>query len=177
VRAAKRRNETKEMFWRKALERFAESNLTQVEFCKREGLKASSFCWWKRQLSGADTDSDPRLKYWRKVIARFDSSGQSKDDFCVQESIKPASFCYWRAELNRRDAKRRQNVARPMPASTKVFVPLTTTGTRPASSAHQEREPIAEIDIASKTVRIFETGGAEAENLSTLLRIVREFIL
>lgn len=40
-------------FWRRMVAAWESSGLTQVEFCRRRGLKAVTFGWWKRRLVGA----------------------------------------------------------------------------------------------------------------------------
>lgn len=37
-------------YWRRWLEKWEQSGLTQAEFCRRHGLKAGNFAWWKRKL-------------------------------------------------------------------------------------------------------------------------------
>jgi len=39
-------------YWRRMLTAWEASGLTQAEFCRRRGLKAVTFGWWKRQLVG-----------------------------------------------------------------------------------------------------------------------------
>ncbi len=38
-------------YWRRWLEKWRRSGLTQAEFCRRHGLKVGNFSWWKRKLS------------------------------------------------------------------------------------------------------------------------------
>ncbi len=40
-------------YWMRKLAAWESSGLTQAEFCRRRGLKAVTFAWWKRQLAGA----------------------------------------------------------------------------------------------------------------------------
>lgn len=39
-------------YWGRMLAAWEASGLTQAEFCRRRGLKAVTFAWWKRQLAG-----------------------------------------------------------------------------------------------------------------------------
>ena len=39
-----------EQFWEKQIERWEASNLTQAEFCRRNGFKSSKFLYWKKKL-------------------------------------------------------------------------------------------------------------------------------
>lgn len=36
-------------FWRKQIAAWERSGLTQAEFCRREGLSAAAFSWWKAE--------------------------------------------------------------------------------------------------------------------------------
>ena len=40
-------------YWQRMLTTWEASGLTQAEFCRRRGLKAVTFAWWKRQLVGS----------------------------------------------------------------------------------------------------------------------------
>jgi hypothetical protein len=40
-------------YWRRWLGKWEQSGLTQAEFCRRHGLKAGNFAWWKRKLGEA----------------------------------------------------------------------------------------------------------------------------
>ena len=37
-------------YWQQHLDRWARSGLSQAAFCRRHGLKAVTFGWWKRRL-------------------------------------------------------------------------------------------------------------------------------
>ncbi len=38
-------------YWQRHLDRWERSGLSQAEFCRRHGLKAVTFGWWKRKLA------------------------------------------------------------------------------------------------------------------------------
>ncbi len=40
-------------YWQRMVRAWEASGLTQAEFCRRRGLTAANFAWWKRQLVGA----------------------------------------------------------------------------------------------------------------------------
>jgi hypothetical protein len=40
-------------YWAGLVESWQKSGLTQAEFCRRRGVKAVTFAWWKRKLRGA----------------------------------------------------------------------------------------------------------------------------
>lgn len=44
-------------YWRRMMTAWESSGLTQAEFCRRRGLKAVTFGWWKRQLVGVSRRS------------------------------------------------------------------------------------------------------------------------
>jgi len=37
-------------YWQRLLEEWGRSGLSQAEFCRRRGVKAVTFAWWKRRL-------------------------------------------------------------------------------------------------------------------------------
>lgn len=39
-------------YWERLVAAWARSGLSQAEFCRRRGVKAVTFAWWKRQLRG-----------------------------------------------------------------------------------------------------------------------------
>jgi len=39
-------------YWARLMESWEKSGLTQAEFCRRRGVKAVTFAWWKRKLRG-----------------------------------------------------------------------------------------------------------------------------
>jgi len=40
-------------YWARLVESWRKGGLTQAEFCRRRGVKAVTFAWWKRKLRGA----------------------------------------------------------------------------------------------------------------------------
>lgn len=38
-------------YWRRLVAAWEKSGLTQAEFCRRRGVKAVTFAWWKRKLN------------------------------------------------------------------------------------------------------------------------------
>lgn len=51
------RSDRKEFFWRRALERYRQSGLSQAEFCKREQLNANTFSSWKKIIADRDLEA------------------------------------------------------------------------------------------------------------------------
>jgi hypothetical protein len=182
-----RQGKAKELFWRKTLARLEESRLTQVEFCKRERLNPNNLAWWKREIAIRDAaagkeagkairknHNESQHAYWRAVLSKFDSSGLSKDDFCAQEGIKPGAFCWWRGELERCGTRKKPDYAEigGSTASPEVFVPLSIAeSSHPAAAVEQEPLVIAEVDVQTGRISIFDT--ATDSSLLTLLRAIR----
>lgn len=164
------------------LARLGKSGLTQAEFCKREGLNPSNLAWWKREISkrdnavgrgkGSGEGSNKKDIYWREIIARFKTSGLSKDDFCAREHIKPQAFVWWRGELSRRDNEKPENVVRQVEPKSNVFIPLSLVEPPAVKPRVKEPRAIAEVDIFTGTVYVFDTASFDA--LVTFLKALRE---
>ena len=54
---AKRRDPSREAFWRRTLRRRAKSGMTIAEFCESEDLTAAAFYYWQRQIRRRDAKS------------------------------------------------------------------------------------------------------------------------
>lgn len=52
--ANRQRDAKLEKFWRDAIRQREQSGLTIVGFCKQEGLKASAFHYWRREIGRRD---------------------------------------------------------------------------------------------------------------------------
>jgi hypothetical protein len=50
-------------FWTRLLSAWEKSGLTQAEFCRRRGVKAVTFAWWKRRLRGVAERAHPRSNH------------------------------------------------------------------------------------------------------------------
>ena len=48
-------------YWQGHLDRWARSGLSQAAFCRRHGLKAVTFGWWKRRLATGRTHNRRRV--------------------------------------------------------------------------------------------------------------------
>jgi hypothetical protein len=46
-------------FWRRHLERWRQSGLSQAQYCRRHHLSAPAFGWWKGRLSVARRSDEP----------------------------------------------------------------------------------------------------------------------
>ena len=56
----KQRDVRLEKFWRRMLNRRAASGMTIVDFCASEGLKATSYHHWQREIRRRDEESRPK---------------------------------------------------------------------------------------------------------------------
>ncbi len=48
-------------YWQRHLDRWERSGLSQTAFCRRHGLKAVTFGWWKRKLATGRTHNRRRV--------------------------------------------------------------------------------------------------------------------
>ncbi len=77
-------------YWRRLLGEWAQSGLSQAEFCRRRGIKAVNLAWWKRRLRGTDDagggrrgrrrSRTGRRGYVEVALSRGSSSGAGRDD-------------------------------------------------------------------------------------------------
>lgn len=53
-------------YWRRILGEWEASGLSQAEFCRRRGIKAVTFAWWKRRLPGSagSLPAAPKRSEW-----------------------------------------------------------------------------------------------------------------
>ena len=58
-------------YWSGLLIAWGQSGLSQAEFCRRRGVKAVTFAWWKRQLQKPAGDRPKRCGRPPKVSGRF----------------------------------------------------------------------------------------------------------
>jgi len=63
-------------YWQRMVTAWEASGLSQAEFCRRRGLKAVTFAWWKRQLVGK-----PRRGGRGGSARRNAGAGRSKPSF------------------------------------------------------------------------------------------------
>ena len=54
---AKQRDASREAFWRRALKRRVQSGMTISEFCASEGLTASAYHYWRREIERRDAEA------------------------------------------------------------------------------------------------------------------------
>ncbi len=65
-------------YWQRMLTAWESSGLTQAEFCRRRGVKAVTFAWWKRQLVGPIRGGG---RSRRKRVGRQAGAGSSAPSF------------------------------------------------------------------------------------------------
>lgn len=96
------RDASREKFWRHAIGRQATSGLTQLEFCKREGLNPNTLSYWKKIVRQRDQDKkgSKQPAVAPEMIWRFDEPAESPFVPVVVESpIQPQSDIYLLAEI------------------------------------------------------------------------------
>ena len=54
--AKKGRDSQREAFWRKTLRQHDKSGLTVLDFCERQGLKPTTFHFWRREIQRRDDE-------------------------------------------------------------------------------------------------------------------------
>lgn len=53
---ARERDGKREAYWRSVVRRCAASGMTIADFCEQEGLKASTYYFWQRELGRRDSE-------------------------------------------------------------------------------------------------------------------------
>ncbi len=82
-------------YWQRHLDRWARSGLSQAAFCRRHGLKAVTFGWWKRKLA---TGRAPIRR--RGAVAGRASSVAFRRDF-VEVAMTSAGMAAYEVVLSR----------------------------------------------------------------------------
>lgn len=72
-------------YWAGVLTAWERSGLSQAEYCRRQGLKAITFSWWKRQLRGPSAPSR------RRACAGAGGSALRKHSDFVEVVCPPSS--------------------------------------------------------------------------------------
>ena len=93
-------------YWRRYLDRWERSGLSQAAFCRRHGLKAVTFAWWKRKLgagaasqqrrggSGKRSSSHTRASLRKRTYSGPDVNSTSNANFVEVEMISPGMTAY-----------------------------------------------------------------------------------
>jgi hypothetical protein len=56
--------------WQRLVEAWARSGLSQLEFCRRRGVKLGAFGWWKRRLRGVTPKVERVGRRQRSAVPR-----------------------------------------------------------------------------------------------------------
>jgi hypothetical protein len=56
MKTTRKANDRKQAHWRKHIEQWQGSSLTQAEYCRRNNLKTRTFTYWKRRLKAATNE-------------------------------------------------------------------------------------------------------------------------
>ena len=57
-------------YWRRQLDRWERSDLSQVAYCRRGGINAVTFAWWKRKLRAAAGSNQQRGRSVKRAASR-----------------------------------------------------------------------------------------------------------
>ena len=66
--------ESRREFWARQVSAWRASGLSQQAYCAREGLRPSTFGWWRWRLSASRPSADPRPPAPRLVAVRLRQS-------------------------------------------------------------------------------------------------------
>jgi len=69
MRGRSKRDAVKELFWRKAIARFAASGLSKGKFCKQEGLSADLLRYWTETIIKRDGEQGHSVKPLQEKVA------------------------------------------------------------------------------------------------------------
>jgi len=106
-------------------------------------------------------------QFWRRAVARQQLSGLSQQAFCAQERLNANNFSWWKTEIRKRDLEKGAMVEADKQAD--LFVPVVQVS---EMRDHNALRPVAEIDIARGSIRIF--AGINRHDLHELLSVLRE---
>ena len=65
-------------YWQRHLDRWGRSGLSQAAYCRRHGIKAVTFAWWKRKLGAAAASSQERGRSGKRASSRKRSSSRTR---------------------------------------------------------------------------------------------------
>ncbi len=86
--------------WRRRLDQWERSGLSQAAFCRRHGLKAVTFGWWKRKLGAAAASSQARGKGGRRASSG-PGRGGTRDANFVEVAMARAGTAAFEVVLSR----------------------------------------------------------------------------
>ena len=64
-------------YWQQHLDLWERSGLSQAAYCRRHGIKAVTFGWWKRKLGAAAASSHERERSGKRSFSRKRASSQT----------------------------------------------------------------------------------------------------
>jgi len=74
------RGATKEAFWRRMVQAQSVSGLSMRAWCRDQGLKDTTFYWWRRELTRRDTASSSPAPSQRPTSRVHQASGRAGCD-------------------------------------------------------------------------------------------------
>ena len=113
-------------------------------------------------------------QYWRSQIARFKNSGLSQTVFCEKVGLNPNTFSKWKCRLALVDSVKEREFLEVAVSEPPTFVSLTEVQGS-SKTAAMSAAPLAEIDLASRVVRVF--AGIDRHALYEVLAALREMAL
>ena len=87
-------------YWQRHLDRWGRSGLSQAAYCRRHGIKAVTFGWWKRKLGAAVASSqerersDKRSSSRKRASSRTGVNGRPDAKFVEVAMISPGMAAY-----------------------------------------------------------------------------------
>ncbi len=84
------RSQSREAYWRKVLDEWSRSGLTQAAFCRKRAIPVWSFRWWKRELPRRRPVT-ATVKGQRKQVSSKQRSEHPSQPAFLPVRIAPAS--------------------------------------------------------------------------------------
>ena len=81
-------------YWQRHLDRWERSGLSQAAFCRRHGLKAVTFGWWKRKLATG------RTHIRRRGADAGRASSMARRTDCVEGALTRAGMAAYEVVLS-----------------------------------------------------------------------------
>ena len=187
--------------WSEIFATWSASELSDVDFCRRENYSIDAFRYWRRRLNepdrGHSSKSPKRTKFqvrsdaakqrwirddkkegfWRRHIEAWKVSGLSKRAYCKSKHLSESSFSAWCREIELRDREKvaSENASALLEEteqSQNPFVPLHLVHSEPEGS-HVKRQPPTAEGIKQR-ISILVPGGAVIDVGDCSVRFIAE---
>lgn len=77
-------------YWRRHLDRWERSGLSQAAYCRRHGINAVTFAWWKRKLGVAAASSEQQGRNGKRTSSRKRAFARTRASSRTQMYSAPA---------------------------------------------------------------------------------------